>query len=320
VPRNGEFVVARYGELRWTASARTEAAADCKTAIPLSPITRHPRHVATNTCRLFIGPPNASALARGDCSHLDSMSPLQGGGPWQRRTRALEWESWPVDRRRPGGRDTSAGSAVRVLQHDGRQAVGMDDICPPIAAPLGDVTTERLVLCRFDLDVLDELAHVFDKREVWQFPYGRGMTRAETADFLDAQIRHWDDFGFGCWMARERQNECLIGYVGLSIPTFLPDILPAVEVGWRFAPTSWGNGYATEGATAALDEAFSTLGLSSVCSLPQVDNPRSVHVAERLSMHLVREVSVPATDQRGEVVASHYEISRDEWWSNRRRP
>jgi RimJ/RimL family protein N-acetyltransferase len=195
----------------------------------------------------------------------------------------------------------------------------MNDICPPIASPLGDVTTERLVLRRFDRDALDELASVFEKREVWEFPYGRGMTRAETAVFLDAQIRHWDEFGFGCWMARERQDDDLIGYVGLSIPTFLPEILPAVEVGWRFAPTSWGNGYATEGASAALDEAFSTLGLSLVCSLPQADNPRSARVAERLSMRLVRQVGVPADDQRGEVVVSHYEMSRGEWRSIRRR-
>ncbi len=189
----------------------------------------------------------------------------------------------------------------------------MNDICPPIAGALGDVETERLILRRFDPDVLDELALVFERREVWEFPYGRGMTRAETAVFLDAQIRHWDEFGFGCWMARERKNERLIGYVGLSIPTFLPEILPAVEVGWRFAPTSWGNGYATEGATAALDEAFSTLGLSSVCSLPQSDNPRSVRVAERLGMRLVREVSVAANEQRSEVVARHYEIRPAEW-------
>lgn len=191
----------------------------------------------------------------------------------------------------------------------------MNDLCPPIAAPLRDVTTERLVLRRFDRNVLDELACVFERREVWEFPYGRGMTRTETAAFLEAQIRHWDEFGFGCWMARERQDDRLIGYVGLSIPTFLPEILPAIEVGWRFAPTSWGNGYATEGATAALNEAFWTMGLSLVCSLPQTDNPRSVRVAERLSMRLVREVAVPADDQRGEVLVSHYEISRGEWRS-----
>jgi RimJ/RimL family protein N-acetyltransferase len=194
----------------------------------------------------------------------------------------------------------------------------MNELHPPIAAPLGDVTTARLVLRRFARDVLDELACVFESREVWEFPYGRGMTRAETALFLDAQIQHWADFGFGCWTARVREDECLIGYVGLSIPTFLPEILPAVEVGWRFAPTAWGNGYATEGATAALDESFATLGLDSVCSLPQADNPRSGRVAERLGMRLVRAVSIPADERRGEVVASHYEITRDEWRSRSR--
>jgi RimJ/RimL family protein N-acetyltransferase len=169
------------------------------------------------------------------------------------------------------------------------------------------------MLSRFDRDALDELAVVFENREVWLFPYGRGMSRDETARFLEAQIQHWEDFGFGCWMARTRDHEFLIGYLGLSIPTFLPEILPAVEVGWRLAPTAWGNGYATEGATAALDEAFGTLGLDSVCSLPQSDNPRSERVAERLGMRLIRRVTVPADERRGEVVASHFEIKRDQW-------
>ncbi|WP_424775094.1 GNAT family N-acetyltransferase [Novosphingobium sp.] len=42
-----------------------------------------------------------------------------------------------------------------------------------------------------------------------------------------------------------------IGYVGISVPHFLPDILPAVEAGWRFDPVAWGQAYATEGASAA---------------------------------------------------------------------
>lgn len=189
----------------------------------------------------------------------------------------------------------------------------MSELCPPIAAPLCDVTTERLILSRFDLDVLDELASVFENREVWEFPYGRGMTRDETASFLEAQVQHWEDFEFGCWMARTRNDGVLIGYLGLSIPTFLPELLPAVEVGWRLARTAWGCGYATEGATAALVEAFGTLALDSVCSLPQSDNPRSERVAERLGMRLVRRVTVPADERRGEVVVSHFEITRNQW-------
>jgi RimJ/RimL family protein N-acetyltransferase len=193
----------------------------------------------------------------------------------------------------------------------------MGELSPPIEAPLGNVSTERLSLRRFEHDDLDELALVFEHREVWEYPYGRGMSRDETAAFLDAQMTHWDLHGFGCWTARQRSNDRLIGYVGLSVPTFLPEILPAVEVGWRFAPTAWGNGYATEGAAAALDEAFFTLGLDWLCSLPQADNPSSGRVAERLGMKLIRHVTVPANARRGEVVVQHYQIDRADWPSTR---
>lgn len=193
----------------------------------------------------------------------------------------------------------------------------MSALHPPIAAPLGEVTTPRLSLRRFERGDLDELAVVFAQPEVWQFPYGRALTRAETETFLDAQIKHWEDCGFGCWAARTRETGELIGYVGLSVPTFLPEILPAVEVGWRITPTAWGHGYATEGATAALDEAFTTLRLDRVCSLPQVDNPRSVKVAERLGMRLVGNEHVPANERRDAVTAALYEIDADEWLSRR---
>jgi RimJ/RimL family protein N-acetyltransferase len=178
---------------------------------------------------------------------------------------------------------------------------------------LPDVTTDRLDLRRFQPDDLDELAVLFARPEVWRFPYGRGFTRAETERFLDLQLDEWDRLGFGCWLARTRADGRVIGYVGLSVPTFLPEILPAVEVGWRFGAASWGQGYATEGATAALDEAFGTLRLDRVCSLPQAENPPSARVAERLGLRLLGEVEIAPNDRRGPVTALHYEIEREEW-------
>ena len=194
----------------------------------------------------------------------------------------------------------------------------MSDVpVPPVAAPLGDVQTDRLNLRRFVPGDLDELIEVFSHDEVWRFPYGRGFTPVETAAFLDAQLSHWDAHGFGCWIARRRADGRVIGYVGLSVPTFLPEILPAVEVGWRFVPEAWGRGYATEGATAALDEAFDTLRLTTVCSLPQADNPASARVADRLGMTLTGEVTIPANDRRGELTALHYVITSAEWQDRR---
>jgi RimJ/RimL family protein N-acetyltransferase len=189
----------------------------------------------------------------------------------------------------------------------------MGSLHPPIAAPLGDVTTDRLELSRFVDDDLDELARVFSRPEVWQFPYGRAFTREETRAFLDAQIEAWNENGFGCWAARELATGRMIGYLGISVPTFLPEILPAVEVGWRLDPGAWGKGYATEGARAALDEAFTTMGLEQVCSVPQAGNPQSARVAERLGMRFVRSVAIPANERRGQLTGLLYEVTRSEW-------
>lgn len=190
---------------------------------------------------------------------------------------------------------------------------------PPIAAPLGEVTTERLTLHRCRESDLDDLAQVFAKVDVWRYPFGRGFTRDETEAFLEAQLAEWDTCGFGLWVARERASGRTLGFVGLSVPRFLPEILPAVEVGWRFDPDVWGRGYATEGATAALTAAFTTLQLDEVCSVPQAENTASVRVAERLGMRLARPVVIPPDDRRGRVDALLYVITPDAWQARTRR-
>ena len=186
---------------------------------------------------------------------------------------------------------------------------------PPVAGPLGPVRTDRLSLRRPEPTDLDELAVVFAEPEVWMFPYGRAFTRDETAHFLDGRIAEWDELGFGLWVARSLETDTIIGYVGLSVPTFLPEILPAVEVGWRFDPAHWGQGLASEGARAALREGFTTLGLAEICSLPQSTNPSSVRVCERIGMTHLRTISCPPTDRRGAVDAEMYTMSAEEWRS-----
>lgn len=189
---------------------------------------------------------------------------------------------------------------------------------PPISGPLRDVVTVRLDLRRFQRDDLEELAGVFAHPDVWRFPFGRGFSPEETAQFLENQIDHWTEHRFGLWCARQLSDGRIIGFVGLSVPTFLPEILPAVEVGWRFAPDAWGHGYATEGGTAALDEAFTSLGLERIFSIPEADNPPSAEVAERLGMELIRDVTIPSNERRGELRGLLYEISRDDWLRLRR--
>lgn len=178
---------------------------------------------------------------------------------------------------------------------------------------IGATSTARLHLRPFEMSDLTGLAKLFAKSKVWQFPYGRGLTPQETGSFLEQQLLHWETYSFGCWLAEHRESGQTLGYVGLSTPTFLPEILPAVEVGWRFDPDMWGRGLASEGAVAALHAGFTTLGLVEICSVPQSDNAASVRVATRIGMDLAREVTIPSNDRRGAVVGSLFVATADAW-------
>jgi len=193
----------------------------------------------------------------------------------------------------------------------------LTDLSPPTHGVLPEVTTARLHLRRPLPEDLDALAAVFEQEPVWHWPYGRGRTREETAAFLDRNVRHWDTLGYGLWLVVEPATARVVGYAGLSVPAFLPEILPAVEVGWRLEPAVWGRGYATEAATAALDAGFSTLGLAEICSLPEPTNLASVRVCERLGMRRDRIYVTPPAPDRGPVEALQFLITAAEWQAAR---
>ncbi len=207
------------------------------------------------------------------------------------------------------------GKQTRIASHSGDLVLKESPAasCPSIAAPLTNTLTDRLDLRRCCEGDLDELSIVFSHPEVWKFPFGRPFTVTETETFLITQIREWENLGFGLWIARERASGRVIGYVGLTVPTFLPEILPAVEVGWRFEPAAWGKGLASEGARAALESAFTTLGLDEVCSITEAENARSGAVCERIGMRLEREIAIPASSNRGELEGLLYRLERKTW-------
>ncbi|MGH9263945.1 MAG: GNAT family N-acetyltransferase, partial [Acidimicrobiales bacterium] len=158
------------------------------------------------------------------------------------------------------------------------------------------VETERLRLRPWSGKDLDALADIFARPEVWRYPFGRAFTREESEEFLLRQLDHWDAHGFGSWAAELRPGGDLIGYIGLAVPTWLPQILPAVEVGWRLHPHHWGQGLATEGGRASLDHGFDTLGLDRIVAIYMRENVASARVMDKLGM---REWTTTTDPERG---------------------
>ena|SRR5581483_4374700 len=172
------------------------------------------------------------------------------------------------------------------------------------------VSTERLVLRRWRERDLDPFAEMCADSDVMRWiGNGRVRTRDECAAAIAAFERAWDARGFGLFATELKDSAALIGFVGLSLPTFLPEILPAVEIGWRLSRSAWGKGLATEGARAALAFGFEEARLDRIVSIHQVGNDASPRIMEKLGMRLERETVDPSCGRPVRV----YEIARADW-------
>jgi RimJ/RimL family protein N-acetyltransferase len=150
--------------------------------------------------------------------------------------------------------------------------------------------TDRLVVRQWTESDAD-VARVFDMLSRWEVARWLGaQPRAiETADEARAAIRRWRgrasaDGLHGVWAIDVRDTGLTAGSV-LVVPLPGVDQQPTsdIEVGWHLHPDSWGHGYATESARAAIDRVFAG-GLREIYAVIRAGNTASVAVATRLGM------------------------------------
>ncbi len=109
--------------------------------------------------------------------------------------------------------------------------------------------------------------------------------------------RTWTSDGFGVFALETRDDRRFIGFCGLMIPNFLPEILPAVEIGWRLARPLWGKGLATEAAKSALAFGFDQAGLDRIVSIHQTGNDASARVMTKIGMEFDHETIDPTCNR-----------------------
>jgi RimJ/RimL family protein N-acetyltransferase len=150
-------------------------------------------------------------------------------------------------------------------------------------ADFPEIRTERLILRAWRPDDLPAFSALNADPEVMRF-LPKLLTREESDARVEAICQHFQRHGFGLWAVEAPGIASLIGFTGLSVPTFEAPFMPCVEIGWRLARRAWGHGYATEAARAALQFGFQELGLKSIVSYTVPENVRSWRVMERLGM------------------------------------
>jgi RimJ/RimL family protein N-acetyltransferase len=164
--------------------------------------------------------------------------------------------------------------------------------------------TPRLLLRHWRGDDLDAFAAVNADPDVMRYIHdGRPLDREATAERLTRYQQHWREHGFGLYAVEIRETGELAGFTGLAVPTFLPEIMPAVEIGWRLGPAFWGRGLATEAARAVVAHARAELELRRLVSVHIVGNEASARVMVKLGMSLERETVQPDTGRPVRVYA-----------------
>jgi RimJ/RimL family protein N-acetyltransferase len=113
--------------------------------------------------------------------------------------------------------------------------------------------------------------------------YGGPLDRAQSDAKLDRYAAAFARGGFGRW-AVESTAGAFLGYAGIMPSRPEHPLGPHVEIGWRLVRSAWGQGYATEAATAALRDGFARCALAEVIAYTAPDNLRSQAVMARLRL------------------------------------
>jgi len=110
-------------------------------------------------------------------------------------------------------------------------------------------------------------------------------TRADSDAAVERARTRIAENGWGFWAVEHKATGEFIGFTGLNVPLATLPFSPCVEIGWRFARHTWGQGFATEAARGALQVGFDQLGLDEIVAFTAVGNLRSAAVMARLGMH-----------------------------------
>ena len=170
---------------------------------------------------------------------------------------------------------------------------------------LNEVTleTERLLLRWFREDDFPSYLEMSTDPEVMKFLGGKPQTQFESWRAMASHIGHWYFRGYGVFAVEEKSTGKVVGRIGFMNPPGWPGF----ELGWTLVRSSWGKGYATEGARRALAYAFTEMNREHVISCIAPDNINSIKVAERLGEEVEGETELL------EKTVLIYGISRDDW-------
>jgi RimJ/RimL family protein N-acetyltransferase len=145
------------------------------------------------------------------------------------------------------------------------------------------VTTARLVLRRLRSTDGPALFAVHgDPATYYYSPAALHPDLATSEEMLRSCLHHWETYGFGYWAITLAQQENIIGFGGGEHRVWRErDVL---NLYYRFTPSAWGHGYATELAQMTVTLAQTYLPAWPIIVRTRAKNMASIRTAERAGL------------------------------------
>ena len=176
------------------------------------------------------------------------------------------------------------------------------------------IESARLVLRRITPSDLPFFTRIHSVADVVRYTgHGRPRSAEETQQWVQATIASYEELQLGQLAVLRKADGALLGRCGLSdmvleanpaslairrgwfgraqAPAGLA-VIQEQELGYTFDATYWGHGYATEAAQCVFAYARDQLRLRRVISVIDLDNERSLRVAQRCGLRPEGQIDV----------------------------
>jgi RimJ/RimL family protein N-acetyltransferase len=136
---------------------------------------------------------------------------------------------------------------------------------------------------------IDALLHIFADPIVMAAFDAAPFDRQQMEQWLQRNLDHQERYGYGLFAVILKANGLLVGDCGLEIMEVNGTV--EAELGYDFRSDYWGQGLATEAASAVRDYAFQVLHLPRLVSLIRQRNLASQRVAEKVGLRCTRAIT-----------------------------
>ena len=147
--------------------------------------------------------------------------------------------------------------------------------------------TERLTAEKLAPAHLGELTTLHLDPEACRY-LGGVRTPESTSAYLDVNLAHWAEHGYGLWVVR-MSDGAFAGRVGIRHT--LLEGAPEVEIAYTFKPELWGRGLATEAADALVRLWRARLDVPSLVGIASIENYASRRVLAKAGFKYEREAT-----------------------------